>query len=204
MAPPVEMVLFDLGGVLVELQGVSEMRELTSLATDEELWREWLACPWVRAFESGTCSPEEFARGVVDTWRLPISAGDYLKRFEAWPTGPLMGAEELVAEVAGLMPVGCFSNTNSLHWDGCFSRWPLVGLFERRFLSFELGLLKPDVAAFEKVASMVRPPPGRVLFLDDNQLNVDGAREAGFQAERVRGPEEARSALVAAGVLPAR
>lgn len=203
MAQPVEMVLFDLGGVLVELQGVSEMRELTSLTTDEELWRDWLACPWVRAFESGACSPDEFARGVVDTWGLPISAEDYLKRFEAWPTGPLVGAEELVAEVIGMVPAGCFSNTNFLHWDACFSRWPLVELFERRFLSFELGLLKPDVEAFEKVATLVGRSPGQVLFLDDNQLNVDGAREAGFWAERVRGPGEARSALVAAGVLPA-
>ena len=43
----------------------------------------------------------------------------------------------------------------------------------------------------------------RVLFLDDNALNVDGAAAAGFTAIQVRGVDEARRALVAAGVLGA-
>lgn len=44
-------------------------------------------------------------------------------------------------------------------------------------------------------------PQGRLLFLDDNDLNVEAARAAGLQAQRVRGVEEARSALSTAGVL---
>ena len=41
----------------------------------------------------------------------------------------------------------------------------------------------------------------RVLFLDDNLVNVEGAREAGFRAERAQGVEQARAVLVHAGVL---
>jgi hypothetical protein len=40
-----------------------------------------------------------------------------------------------------------------------------------------------------------------VLFLDDNQLNVDQARASGLRAERVVGVSEAGEALVAAGVV---
>ena len=65
MGDPVEMVLFDLGGVLLQLQGVPSMRKLSGISSDHELWSRWLGCPWVRRFESGTCSDEEFARGVV-------------------------------------------------------------------------------------------------------------------------------------------
>jgi len=43
--------------------------------------------------------------------------------------------------------------------------------------------------------------PDRVLFLDDNTLNVEAAAMAGFIARRVQGLDEARRALVAAGVL---
>src|SRR5271163_2913814 len=63
---PVELVLFDLGGVLLDPGGVAPMRELTGIASDEDLWARWLSCRWVRRFEAGHCTPEEFAAGVVD------------------------------------------------------------------------------------------------------------------------------------------
>ena len=44
-------------------------------------------------------------------------------------------------------------------------------------------------------------PARRVLFLDDNAMNVAGAAAAGFQAARVTGVGEARQRLVEAGVL---
>ena len=43
----------------------------------------------------------------------------------------------------------------------------------------------------------------RVLFLDDNLVNVEGAREVGFVAVHVRGVDEARRALADAGVIDA-
>ncbi len=51
---------------------------------------------------------------------------------------------------------------------------PLIEPFEFRFLSFELGLVKPDRAIFESVAAGMPVHPGRVLFLDDNAGNVEG------------------------------
>ena len=101
------------------------------------------------------------------------------------------------------MPAGCLSNTNALHWDHNFARWPILDAFDFRFLSFELGFVKPDRDLFDRVAQLLPTPPNRVLFLDDNALNVDGATAAGFAAVKVRGVDEARDALVAAGVLNA-
>ena len=76
-----------------------------------------------------------------------------------------------------------------------------MSLFDHRFLSFELGLLKPDIAAFAQVADLLEVPAERVLFLDDNALNVAGAAAAGFQATRATGVGEARQRLVEAAVL---
>jgi HAD superfamily hydrolase (TIGR01509 family) len=197
----VEVVLFDLGGVLVELRGVADMRNLVGAGSDEELWQRWLTCPWVRTFESGRCSELDFARGIVEEWALSITAAAYLERFRAWPTGPLPGAEELVDEVARRVRVGCFSNTNAVHFQEHFRHWPLMARFDDRFLSHELGVLKPDRVAFERVARALAVPGNRILFLDDNHLNVEGARSAGFMARRVQGVSEARTALVAAGIL---
>ena len=200
MAGPVDVVLFDLGGVLIELSGVRAMLELTGIGSEEELWRRWLTCRWVRRFESGGCSDTDFAAGVVADWQLETSPAAFLEAFRGWPVGPFPGATELVAQTRMSVATGCFSNTNALHWQDHFAAWPLASLFDHRFLSFELGLLKPDIAAFTQVAEMLGVPAGRVLFLDDNALNVAGATAAGFQAVRAAGVEEARQRLAEAGV----
>jgi hypothetical protein len=88
MSDSVDMVLSDLGGVLLRLRGVPSMRELSGISSDDELWSRWLSCPWVRSFESGTCSQEAFARGVVEDWGLAISPGAFLEEFRTWPSGP--------------------------------------------------------------------------------------------------------------------
>jgi hypothetical protein len=49
----IDLVLFDLGGVLIELGGVAAMMELAGIDTDDELWLRWLSCRWVRTFERG-------------------------------------------------------------------------------------------------------------------------------------------------------
>jgi glucose-1-phosphatase len=203
VAEPVDLVLFDLGGVLIEVPGVRAMLELTGIQGEEELWRRWLTCRWVRRFESGGCSETEFAAGVVADWQLELSASALLDAFRDWPAGPLPGAAELVARTRASVPVGCFSNTNALHWHDHIAAWPLMSLFDHRFLSFEMGLLKPDIAAFAQVADLLEVPAGRVLFLDDNAVNVVGAAAAGFQATRTAGVDEARQRLVEAAVLGA-
>lgn len=81
MSPPVGVVLFDLGGVLVDVSGVRAMRSLTGITNAEELWQRWLACPWVRRFESGACSETAFADGLVAEWGLPVSPAVFLDGF---------------------------------------------------------------------------------------------------------------------------
>ena len=196
-----DLVLFDLGGVLIELSGVGAMRDLAGIGNDVELWERWLSCPGVRAVERGECTAEEFAAGMVDEWKLSVTPQEFLDAFRVWPVGPMPGAEALVADVAKVVAVGCLSNTNSLHTEERFSRWGIFATFEPRFLSHELGVLKPDRDLFDRVAQLAGLAPERILFLDDNVINVDGARAAGFAAETARGVDEAREVLIAAGVL---
>jgi putative hydrolase of the HAD superfamily len=199
-ATKTEVVLFDLGGVLVNFRGVSQMGKFSGITDPEELWERWLSCQWVRSFESGRCSEVAFAAGVVDDWQLKMSPAVYLEEFRSWPTGVLPGAEELVGQVKSRVPVSCFSNTNTLHWQYA-QTWPLMSLFDHAFLSFQMGMLKPDQDAFEHVASALGVARRRILYLDDNRLNIDAALELGFSAMRVTGVDEARRALADNGVI---
>ena len=191
----VEAVVFDLGGVLAEFSGVATMRELAGIASDEELWQRWLGCDWVRRFERGQCGPEEFAEGMVGEWGLPMSGPEFLARFGDWVQEPYAGAEELVAETAERVCVAMLSNMNAVHWERAVSDWPLVKRFDHIFTSFQLGLIKPDAEVFHHVVETLGVEPEQVFFVDDNQINVDGALAAGLRAETVRGVAEARAAV---------
>src|SRR5439155_7309648 len=130
---------------------------------DEEVWRRWLGCRWVRDFQRGRCSPEDFAAGVVDDWALPVDAETFLAGFRSWVSEPMPGADALVRRVRRTVPVGCLSNTNAVHWDECAAGWALLEGMDFRFLSFEMGVIKPDREMFDRVAEGLQVAPGRVL-----------------------------------------
>ena len=177
------------------------MRALAGIDSDEELWTRWLGCPWVQRFEAGHCSPEEFADGLVTDWGLDLEPAAFLQSFGTWPEPPFAGALELVDAVQTRVPAGFLSNMNAFQWAANYEAIPLTQAFAYRFLSFELGLVKPDAAVFEAVADQLPVPRQRVLFLDDNEVNVEAAKGAGFAARHVRGIGPTRDALVDAGVL---
>jgi HAD superfamily hydrolase (TIGR01509 family) len=196
-----EAVLFDLGGVLVRLRGPGYLMALTKIESEEEFWPRWLRCPWVRRFERGQCRPEEFAAGFVAEWGLPVSPAAFLEAFKLFPERLYEGAAEVVAEVRQHANVGCFSNSNELNWDLMGRSWGLGEMFDWVFLSHLIGQVKPDKEAFGYVADALGLPPARVLFIDDNPENIEGAKAAGFAAQQANGPAEARSALLRLGVL---
>jgi putative hydrolase of the HAD superfamily len=198
---PTRVVLFDLGGVLVELGGVGELGSLVGESREEEIWRRWLGCPWVRRFERGQCTTAEFARGMVETWSLPLDPEAFLETFLRWPRGLLPGAEVLLEELRGRVHRACFSNTNALHVDHQLDAFRIRDLFDEHFFSNRIGLVKPDREAYEHVVGALSRRPEEILFLDDNQINIEGAHAVGLDAHRVKGVEAARLLLEERGIL---
>ena len=197
------MVLFDIGGVLVRFAGLQVLTELTRSDSELDVAARWLMSPVVRSFESGGCSNEEFAARLIDEWDLPYSVAQFLEIFPTWLDDPYDGAEEMIRETSAGVAVGCLSNTNALQWNGMISRWPLSKLFEDRlrFLSFELGAVKPDPEIYALVVERLPVPPAHVLFLDDNPLNVGAAHKAGLRAEQAVAVDGAREVLTHYGLL---
>jgi len=195
------VLLFDLGGVLVELTGVPVLGRWAREEREAEIWRRWLACRWVRRFERGECDALDFAAGVVEDWELDVSPQHFLEAFRRWPRGLYPEAAALLESLAGKRRLACFSNTNDLHWPRFRDELGLGRLFHHHFVSHEMGLVKPDRAAFDHVVAALDVAPEQILFLDDNQPNVDGARAAGLDAERAVGVEGARSILTSRGIL---
>ena len=196
----VDVVLFDVGGILIRMSGIDIWKQLTGETDEAEIWRRWLHCPVVKAFERGHCSIDDFARGMIETHDLPVGEEDFIDSFRTWPSGLLEGARDLVEGVADHLRVGCFSNTNEVHWSVPCSQ-VVHTLFDLHFLSHEIGHVKPDAEAFHHVAETLECPPGAIFFIDDNIINVDAARTCGFEAHVANGPAEARRILTHHGLM---
>jgi putative hydrolase of the HAD superfamily len=182
------------------MSGIEIWKQLTGLTDEAEIWRRWLHCPVVKAFERGHCSVDEFAPRLIEAHNLSIGETELLDSFRTWPGGLLDGARELVADVAERLRKGCFSNTNAVHWSEPCNQ-EIHGLFDLYFLSYEMGHVKPDAAAFEHVTETLDCAPEAIFFIDDNVINVEAARDCGFDAHVTKGPGEARQVLADHGLM---
>ena len=73
------VILFDLGGVLVEWDGIEPLKKLSGgRLTTEMARRFWLESPWVNKFETGRCRPHEFAVGVIEELGFLLSPMSFL------------------------------------------------------------------------------------------------------------------------------
>ena len=197
----IKTVLFDLGGVLVEISGERHMLALLgNRMTREQMWERWLHSRAVRAHETGRISAAQFARDLVAEFDIAIPAEEFLSGFAGWLKAPFPGAQTLLDDTTQRFTTGILSNTSGVHW-------PIVktmGLHQRVHhivASHEVGELKPDHAFFSTALRIVGSAPEEAVFFDDNQINVDSARECGMQAYRVYGTTETRNKLIELGLL---
>jgi len=197
--PPPTVLLFDLGGVLVENVGYERFNALLpSPIPMEDLKTRWLTSPAVRSFETGSCSSETFAAEVVAEYQLPLSPEEFLQAFTAWPRGLYPGAEELLAQLRSRYKVACLSNSNSIHWQrfGGFA-----GHFHVSLSSHLLGIVKPDATCFARALQECKVDAADAAFFDDSLINVEAARKSGLRAFHVNGLAEVRRVLISEGWL---
>ncbi len=198
----IRVVVFDVGGVLVQLSGVATvMGWVADRWTPAEVWRRWLHSPAVRAFETGRTDATTFAADLVEELELGVAPALFLESFAGWPTGLYPGVPELIARIPNNVTRALLSNSNALHWPRVEDEFGLGALFEHRFVSHLTGRIKPDRDAFEHVITSLGCDAASVFFLDDNLMNVEAAREAGMQGAVVRGVDEAEQALRLASII---
>jgi putative hydrolase of the HAD superfamily len=197
----IEIILFDLGGVLVELTGVPTMIKWTrNIYNESEIWEAWLRSPSVRSFEKGYTSARQFAADIIKEMNLPVGIAEFIDSFTLWPSGLYPGVPDLLNKLKH-KTLACFSNSNELHWPRLMKEMGIEKMLDYHFASHEMGKLKPDKDAFEHVLSTLGCHPASVLFFDDNELNANSAREMGLIAYPENGPHEVEDILVDLRIL---
>ncbi len=186
--PPIDLVIFDLGRVLIRLAAdrpdAAAMAGVDLPPLSEDAWRKWET---IRDdHETGRISFDQFADRLA-----PVSGldrGQHAALYEGWLRGPYPGVEELVDELrAGPTRLACLSNTNDFHWSlmtapAGNNALPMDKL-HHRFASHLVGSAKPDAAIYEHVERETGVEPGRMIFFDDSPANVEAARARGWRGE---------------------
>ena len=201
MAIP-KVLLFDLGGVLVDFAGLQELpRLLATPMNPQDLRRKWANSPAVGLFETGRCSEREFAATFIEEWGLALGSDEFLDEFRLWVRAPYPETAELIGGLRGRYTLACFSNTNATHWGRVLQMHALGPVRDHPFLSYQLGLMKPSREAFAQVVRRLGCEPAEIAVFDDGAQNVDGAAMAGLSAHQTVGPVALRNALQGLGLL---
>jgi HAD superfamily hydrolase (TIGR01509 family) len=94
---------------------------------------------------------------------------------------PMLDAVRAVRDLG----LRCGLATNQQNLRGTYMRNSLgfEKIFDEQFYSYELGFAKPEAGYFQTIMDRIGVAPDRVLFIDDHEGNVAGAREIGIHSE---------------------
>lgn len=201
----VDALLFDFGGVLIEISFDRVFARWADLAgVDFERVRDRFSHgDAYQGHERGELTIAAYFQSLREELGIELTDAQF---GDGWNQvfGP--EHEETVAllwQLRERVPLYLFSNTNVFHYDYWRDRYaPALQPFERMFISCELGMRKPHREAFERVAREIGVAARRILFFDDTLANLEGAREAGMHTVHVRSPADVRAAVTPWLVAP--
>jgi epoxide hydrolase-like predicted phosphatase len=179
-------VIFDWGGVLMQTVNYAPRHEwdtrLGLAAGQVEAIVHGIEA-WNRA-QRGEIGEEAYWQAVAGKLGLDESAAEQLR--DDFYRGDALD-ETLVALIRRLrgrgLRVGLLSN-NAPSLAAALDRLNLADLFDARVISAEIGVMKPDPAAYHAVLDRLDVPPGAALFVDDSPANITGAAAVGMAAVR--------------------
>ena len=199
MTDDIEVLLFDLGGVLLHLNDTLDTFDVRM--SDVDFRERWLLSDSTRQHESGRISFDEFAHGMLDELELPYDADEFARRFDAWPGEMYDQTLSLLDSLSNRYRLAVLSNVSARHWELPRIAQHIEPRVEHTFLSYKTGLLKPDAETYSDVVSTLGTSPERILFFDDNILNVKAARSQGLRAAHTIGGDQLIANLREANVL---
>ena len=186
----VKAIVLDLGGVLIDLDydrsvkafrdilGYEKITELLDLCHQKGIYGE---------MEAGLVTADAFRAEILKDSRPGGVPADVDRAMAGLLVGMDPAKVPLLERLARKYPLYCLSNNNEISVKRMHEIYEEVGLdwqhvFRKEFISSRMKMLKPAREIFDAAAAEIGLPPEEILFIDDSQRNVDGARAAGWQA----------------------
>lgn len=201
MSATIKHLVFDMGGVLVEIDWHTQVSKI--LGEDipfEQIHARWANSMAATAFEEGKIDFDRFCKDLIAENNLTISEGEFETCFRNILLDDFPGIVDLLTGLKPHYTLSLLSNTNSYHWHILTQRNSFIPLLDNPFTSMDFGVMKPDPKIYQKLITALNCEPQEVLFFDDGLKNVSVARQLGLNAEQVFGPEDIKKVLPNYGV----
>jgi putative hydrolase of the HAD superfamily len=202
MTEPIELVLFDIGGVLGSNGWDHEQRaaavDYFHLDAEDFQYRHEET---VGAFESGQISLDEYL-DLTALCDSPSFSREEFKSFMFAQSKPWPDSITVARELAKTgVRMATLNNESAELNEHRIDTFGLRGIFPTFFSSCWLGVRKPTLAIYQRVLGMTQADPSRTLFVDDRTQNLVPAAGLGVRTIHFRGAEQLRGDLKKVGVL---
>lgn len=194
-------VIFDLGGVLVDVDFMRACRQFEALGgmPAATVYSMVFGGADKHALDTGSIEPQAFGARISALCGLAISHARFTDIWcdifaEKGEVTSLLGA---IAAKADLM---LLSNTDPMHFDYVRRNFTFLPRFKQLILSYEVGHAKPAPEIFQRALALARPG-SELLYFDDVAEFVAAARGCGISAEQFVDAATLRRDLLRFGVL---
>ena len=207
----IKNIIFDFGGVILDIDPQLTINEFINLGLKdpEKLLTSGFMEDIAAKFERGILTPEVF-RAKLRSF-LQVDTTDQ-QLDEAWnallfdiPSERIAVIEQVKKHYLTLL----LSNSNEIHYDLFvrdlqlrFGYREFDELFHKAYFSFDLHLSKPNPEVYEFVINQHDLDPGKTLFIDDREDNIEVAQQLGFKTYLLQKPERVRDLFVDGKLKP--
>ena len=178
-----QLVIFDLGGVLVR---VEPQRMLRALAQEtgqpvEQIERIMTDPSLMESFELGRISPTQFFAALNTRVRTSWTFDQFVS---AWNSILSENARTswLLERLHARYTLLVLTNTNALHDDHIRHSWPVFRHADHWIASHRVGLRKPDAQIYRLALRQADVSPEATVYIDDMAEHVTAARRLGVRA----------------------
>jgi glucose-1-phosphatase len=189
LTSPVHALLFDLGGVIVEIDfnRVFEIWGAHSGVSAATIKSRFSFDSCYESHERGQIAANVYFDSLRSSLGIRLSDEQFREGWNTIFVGEIPGVAALLRQAKALVPLYVLSNSNPTHYAYWAREYAeTLGLFQKIFVSCRLGRRKPEAEAFAVVASEIGVPPENILFFDDTDENVRSATSLGMQAVHVK------------------
>jgi HAD superfamily hydrolase (TIGR01509 family) len=185
-------IIFDLGAVILNINYQNTIDEFTKLGVNNAatFYSKKVQTNLFNQIETGMISSNEFLKALQkETKNANINQVE-----KAWNAMLLDLPEErvhLIKKLKNNHTIYLLSNTNAIHIDALKKqlgnrKWlAFCKLFDKMYLSHELGLRKPDVKIFEYILKEQKLKAEEVFFIDDSPQHIASAKKIGIHCHHL-------------------
>jgi len=187
----IKNIIFDLGGVLLNIdynRTINAFKEL-GMTDFDNFFTQAAQTQLFDRLDKGTISPANFRKELRKITGLNPTDQQIDDAWNAMLLDMPPERVNLLQKVGKNYRTFLLSNTNAIHYpvymeymSQTFGVEDLAHLFEKQYLSYQMGMRKPKKEIYETVVSENELNPQQTLFIDDSSQHVAGARLAGLKA----------------------